>query len=154
MVLCGDDGVDIEHIRLLKQSRANAKRELTKAVNRVADVLVVGQTLDDVRAADGRLVETFNNFKMACERYKSVIVDEVDIEECLTYMHEAETRFHDIKERVSLLIHSLEKRSPLWENDIGPEDSVSETKSHFSNSHVSSRSSKNSRKFKFVIFSP
>ena len=145
-MLCGDDGVDIEHIRQLKQSRANAKRELTKAVNRVADVLVVGQTLDDVKAADGRLVETFNNFKMACERYKSVIVDEVDIEECLTYMHEAEARFHDIKERVSLLIHSLEKRSPLRENDIGPEDSVSETKSRFSNSHVSSRSSKNSRK--------
>ena len=109
-MLCGDEGVDIEHIRHLKQSRANAKRELTKAVNRVADVLVVGQTLDDVRAADGRLVEKFSDFKMACERYKSVIIDEVDIEECLTYIHEAETRFLDIKERVSVLIHSLEKK--------------------------------------------
>ena len=107
MVLCGDNGVEIEDIRRLKQIRANAKRELTKAVNRVADVLVVGQTVDDVRVAEGRLIETFEDFKMACDRYKAVIVDEDDIEECLAYMHEAETRFIDIKERVSLLIHSL-----------------------------------------------
>ena len=146
MVLCGDDGIDIEHIRRLKQIRANAKRELTKAVNRVADVLVVGQILDDVRAAEGRLIETFKDFELACEKYKAEFVDEDDIEECLAYMHEAETRYLDIKERVSLLIHSLETKSLQREDDIGPKDSVSQIRSRSSNSLASSRSSRNSNK--------
>ena len=63
-------------------------------------------------------------------------VDAVDIEECLTYMHKAEARFLNIKERVSLLIHSLDKRSLVRDDDIGPEDLVSETKSRSSNSHM------------------
>ena len=35
---------------------------------------------------------------MVCQKYKAVIVDEDDIEECLMYTHEAERRYYDIKD--------------------------------------------------------
>ena len=85
MAFCGADSIDTEHVQHLKKKRANAKRELTKVLNRVADCLTTEQTIDDVRVAEAKLNETFENFKVACQEYKAVMVDEDDIEECLAY---------------------------------------------------------------------
>ena len=146
MVLCVDNNLDVEHIRCLKQTRTNAKRELTKAVNHIEAVLLVGQTMDDVNAADDKLEEAFQDFKLACESYKAVLVNEADIEECFGYMHEVETKFHDTRRRVFEFFQSVEDHSSVREDDIRPKDSVSEVKSRTSNSLVSSRSSKNSKR--------
>ena len=143
MAFCGADSIDTEHVRHLKKMRANAKRELTKVLNRVADCLTTEQTVDDVRVAEARLNETFDHFKVACQEYKAVMVDEDDIEECLAYTHEAERRYYDIKERVSLLTQPLSTSTEMLKAEISPEDSVSEIISH---SCVTSMCSKNSKK--------
>ena len=120
MAFCDGDDVDFEHIRRLKQTRANGKRELTKAGNRVEAALTVGQTLDDVNAADDRLVEAFQIFKLACDSYKAMYVGEADTEEFMAYMHEAETKFNDTRRRVSEFIQTAGNYSSFRENDIGP----------------------------------
>ena len=71
MAFCGADSIDTEHVRHLKKMRANAKRELTKVLNRVADCLTTEQTVDDVRVAEARLNETFDHFKVACSENAS-----------------------------------------------------------------------------------
>ncbi len=159
MALCGDDGINPGIIRNLKKTRANAKRELTKAVNRVSEVLVIGKTLEEIRLAENRLIGTFEDFKAACDGYKDVITDEDDIEECLVYMKDAERRFLEAMERVSVVTHSLTKPTPpppddfgpTQPDDVGPEDSVSEVRSRSSSSPSHSRSSKTSKSGKYVL---
>eukprot|EP00794_Sanderia_malayensis_P002014 gene2014-2291_t len=146
MALCGDDGINVRSMRNLKKTSANAKRELTKAVNRISEVLVMGKPLEEIRSAENRLIGTFEDFKAACEEYKDPITDEDDIEECLVYMKEAERRFLDVMERVSAVTHCLTRRPEPPLDDVGPEDWVSEVTSCSSSSLSHSRSSKTSRK--------
>ena len=122
----------------MKQTRANAKGELTKAVNRAEAVLAVGQTLDDVNVAEDRVVEAFQTFKLACEIYKSMFMGEADTEEFTVFMHEAETRFHDSR-RVSEFIQSAGNYSSVREDDIGSKDSVSQIRSRTSTAIASFR---------------
>eukprot|EP00794_Sanderia_malayensis_P013207 gene13207-14559_t len=127
MALCGEDGINVRSMRSLMKTRANAKGELTKAVNRVLEVLVIGKPLEEIRLKDA-------------------ITDEDDIEECLVYMKEAEKRFLDVLERVSVVTHSLTRwpKPPL--DDVGPEDSFIEVTSRSFSSLSHSRSSNTSRK--------
>ena len=71
------------------------------------------------------------------------MVDEDDIEECLSYTHEAERRYYDIKERVSLLTQPLSTSTEMLKAEVSPEDSVNEIISHLC---VTSMCSKNSKK--------
>ena len=95
-------GIDEERKRHLKTLRANAKRELTRAINRVSGILVIGTEIQDVQMAELRLMEIFEDFQNACDGYKAVNVDDDDIDECLAYFSEAETRFRSIRERTAI----------------------------------------------------
>ena len=139
-------GIDEERKRHLKTLRANAKRELTRAINHVSGILVIGTEIQDVQMAEVRLMEIFEDFQNACDGYKAVKVDDDDIDECLAYFSEAEKRFRSIRERIAVWMQS--QRKPLVDQEdpeVRPEDSISETKTR---SHVSNRSafSKSPRK--------
>lgn len=53
------------------------------------------------------VVGALKDFQSGYEDYKALLVDGDDIEECLAYMHEAETRFISVKERLTLLFPSV-----------------------------------------------
>ena len=91
-----------EYPRELKKNRSNSKRELTKAINRVADVMKVGENSDSVEISVRWMDYTFSEFHKACENYRRSLKDEDDLEECTIYFNEAETRFLSMKERVAL----------------------------------------------------
>ena len=132
----------LEKARMLKKSRANSKRELTKAINRVSDALTVGGESDGIETAARRMEHTFYEFSKACEIYRHSLRDEDDIEECTAYFDEAETRFLSMKDRVAFWNDSsqMEFRGNQYEGSkIGSEDSVSQTKSHSSRRSQSSR---------------
>ena len=139
---------DQETARMLKTSRANSKRELTKAINRVSHALTVGGESDDIETAARWMEHTFCEFRKACEIYRHSLRDEDDIEECTAYFHEAETRFLSMKDRVAFWNASSQMEFHRHEHEgskIRSEDSVSQTKSHSSRRSKSSRSSRNSR---------
>ena len=137
-------GIDEERKCHLKTLRANAKRKLTRAINHVSGILVIGTEIQDVQMAEVRLMEIFEDFQNACDGYKAVNVDDDDIDECLAYFSEAETRFRSIRERIAVWMQS--QRKPLVDQEdpeVRSEDSISETKtrSHVSNSSAFSKSS-------------
>ena len=81
-----------ENGRVLKKERTSSKRESTKAVNRVSDVLKVGENNDAVEICVRRMDYAFNEFRKACDNYRRSLKDEDDIEECIIYYNEAERR--------------------------------------------------------------
>ena len=79
--------------------------------------------------AEVRLMKIFEDFQNACDGYKAVNVDDDDIDECLAYFSEAETRFQSIREKTAIWMQS--QREPLVDQEdpeVRPEDSISETK--------------------------
>ena len=131
------EGVDAESLRRLKQLRANAKRELTKAVKQVSQALTVGGDAGEIQAIEERLDESFHNFTEAWERHKNSLDDDDDLEESTAYFHEAKTRFLCSKDRIALWLET--KKKPFLERGnapaIEPKDSISsvgQSKSSFS----------------------
>eukprot|EP00794_Sanderia_malayensis_P008310 gene8310-9197_t len=59
----GNSGVDAEAIRSLKKFRGVAKREFTKAVNRVTDVIELDEDEAVIRAVKSQLDRAFERFK-------------------------------------------------------------------------------------------
>eukprot|EP00112_Aurelia_sp_Birch-Aquarium-sp1_P012065 Seg2533.2 transcript_id=Seg2533.2/GoldUCD/mRNA.D3Y31 product="hypothetical protein" protein_id=Seg2533.2/GoldUCD/D3Y31 len=138
----------LENTRILKTSRANSKRELTKAINRVSDTLTVGGESGGVEDAAKWMEFTFIEFGKACGIYRHSLENEDDIEKCMAYFHEAETRFLSMKDRVAFWNDSSKIEIHRNEDEgrkIRPEDSVSQTKSHSSRRSLSSKSSRSSR---------
>ena len=76
---------DKENPRELKKVRSNSKRELTKAINRVTDILKVGENNDDIEICVRWMDYAFNEFHKACDNYRRSLKDEDDIEECSIY---------------------------------------------------------------------
>lgn len=137
----------LEPARVLKTSRANSKRELTKAINRVSDALMVGGEAEDLKSGVRWMEYTFSEFGKACEIYRHSLEDEDDIEECMVYFQEAEARFLSMKERVALWNDSAKMEIHRDEHEgsrIKPEDSVSQAKSRSSRGSRSSKGSRNS----------
>ena len=85
--------IDSEELRRRKQRRASAKRELTKAVNRVSNALIVGGDAVEIRAVEEKLDEAFRKFREAWEKHKALLDDDDDVDESLSYFHEAEMKY-------------------------------------------------------------
>ena len=143
-----DGGVVSKELMRLKQVRANAKRELTKAINRVSDSLTVGEETGQMQVIERRLDEAFHNFKEAWMKHKNLLDDDDDLEESTAYFHEAKTKYLCSKDRVALWLESRKKQllERVKPPDIEPKDSISQSKSYFSR-----HSSSSSRRSKVVI---
>ncbi len=138
------DGIDMENARRLKQAWARAKAVLTRTITHISDALPVDADIMDAQTMQDRLLRGFSRFKEACDQYKDMLVDDVDIEESIAYLHEAETRYLAANDRISLWLQ-CKKRSVAEEkdvlDDVDPKDSVSQANSRSSRSS-SSRHSK------------
>eukprot|EP00795_Rhopilema_esculentum_P008763 gene8763-biopygen9751 len=143
-----DGGVVSKELMRLKQVRANAKRELTKAINRVSDSLTVGEETGQMQVIERRLDEAFHNFKEAWMKHKNLLDDDDDLEESTAYFHEAKTKYLCSKDRVALWLESRKKQllERVKPPDIEPKESISQSKSYFSR-----HSSSSSRRSKAVI---
>ena len=123
------DGIDMENAGTLKQRRASAKGFLTKAITHVSEALIVGGDIMEVQAMQERLIRVFSSFKEACDRYKDTLVDDIDVEESVAYLHEAESRCLAAKDRITLWLQS-NRNSRVEErdrSDVNADDSVSQT---------------------------
>ena len=76
-----DGGVVSKELKRLKQVRANAKRELTKTINRVSDSLTVCGEAGQMQVIERRLDEASHNFKEAWVKHKYLLDDDDDLEE-------------------------------------------------------------------------
>eukprot|EP00112_Aurelia_sp_Birch-Aquarium-sp1_P012096 Seg2541.3 transcript_id=Seg2541.3/GoldUCD/mRNA.D3Y31 product="hypothetical protein" protein_id=Seg2541.3/GoldUCD/D3Y31 len=145
------EDVDLERLRRLKQLRANAKRELRKAIKRVSEALTVGDDAVEIQAIEERLDEAFHNFTKAWERHKNSLDDDDDLEESTAYFHEAKTKYLCSKDRIALWLET--KKKPLLDRgnppEIKPKDSISSISQ--SKSSFSRRSSSSSRRSKAAI---
>ena len=45
--------------------------------------------------------EAFEKFKMACDSYRDLLVEDDDLDECGAYFRETESRFITMKDRIS-----------------------------------------------------
>ena len=138
------DGIDMENALTLKQRWASAKGVLTKAISHVSEALIVGGDIMELQAMQERLIRVFSSFKEACDRYKDTLVDDIDVEESVAYLHEAESRYLAAKDRITLWLQS--NRNPSVEerdrSDVNADDSVSQTNSRSSRRSSSSHHSK------------
>ena len=108
-------GIDDERKRHLKILRANAKRELTRAINPVTGQWYRNDEKQDVQIVEVRLMKIFEDFQNACDGYKAVNVDDDDIDECLAHFSEAETRFWSTRERIAIWMQC--QRKPLVDQE-------------------------------------
>ena len=76
-----DGGVVSKELKRLKQIRANAKRELTKTINRVSDSLTVCGEAGQMQVIERRLDEASHNFKEEWVKHKYLLDDDDDLEE-------------------------------------------------------------------------
>ena len=91
------DGIDFETGRRLKQNRANAKREVTKTVHRIIEMIGIEDTgLGDMQEMDLRLNLVHEQFQVACRKYHEILVDEDDQDESGAYCDDMENRISDI----------------------------------------------------------
>ena len=131
----------MENARTLKQRRASAKGVLTKAISHVSEALIVGGDIMEEQAMQERLIRVFRSFKEACNRYKDTLVDDVEVEESVAYLHEAESRYLADKDRITLWLQS--NRNPSVEeinrSNVNADDSASQTNSRPSRHSSSSR---------------
>ena len=138
--------LDAEERMRLKQTRANAKRAFTRALNRVAETMLAESSLSELITSEVNLKTAFGEFCRACELYRNSLVEEDDLDQSRAYCHEAEVRFLAMKDRIALRFEHIQKSDPdrtIREQDVTPEDSVSQVYST-NNSCQSSRSSKQS----------
>ena len=91
------DGIDFETGRRLKQNRANAKREVTKTVHRIIEMIGIEDTgLGDMQEMGLRLNLVHEQFQVACRKYHEILVDEDDQDESGAYCNDMENRISDI----------------------------------------------------------
>eukprot|EP00794_Sanderia_malayensis_P007648 gene7648-8488_t len=143
--------IDSEKLRRLKQARTSAKRELTKVVNRVSDALIVNEDTVEIPAVEEKLDEAFCSFRDAWEKHRALLDDDDDdVEESVSYFHEAKMKYLCSKDRLAMWFESKRKTCSVTEgqepSEIGPKDSISQ-----STSSCSSRSSRSSRSSKATI---
>ena len=75
--------------------------------------------------------EAFEKFKMACDSYRDLLVEDDDLDECGTYFRETESRFIMMKDKISFFLESNIQRCTQGSfPEVTPEDSVSEVASH------------------------
>ena len=133
--------IDAEERRRLKQTRANMKRGFTRALNQVAEIMLAEASFSELVTSETSLKVAFEEFCRACELYRNSLVEEDDVEESHAYFHEAEVRFLVMKDRLALrLEHIQQPEQADREQDVTPEDSVSQVHST-NHSCKSSRSS-------------
>ena len=128
-----------------KRDQSNSKRELTKAINPVSDVMKVGENSDSMEISVRWMEYTFNEFRKAYESYSRSLKDEGDIEECIIHFNEATTRFLSMKDRVSLWNDSGRMQVTQGGAKVRTEDSVSQTSS------IGSRASRMSRLSEVIL---
>ena len=105
---------------------------------------MVGSDITEVQTMHDRLLRVFSSFKEACEKYSDTLLDDIDVEESIVYVHEAESRYLAAKDRIAVWLQSR-KDSSLEEKDmvdVDAQDSVSQTDSRSSHRSSSSRHSK------------
>ena len=120
------DGIDFETGRPLKQNRANAKREVTKTVNKIIEMIGIEDTgLGDMQEMDLRLNLVHEQFQMACRKYHEILVDEGDQDESGAYCNDMEKKISDIRRRMAIWFHSKELVT-FGNPGIEPEDSASQ----------------------------
>ena len=120
------DGIDFETGRRLKQNRADTKREVTKTVNRVIEMIGIEDTgLGDMQEMDLRLNLVHEQFQVACRKYHEILVDEDDQDESEAYCNDMEKRISDIRQRMAIWFRSKELVT-FGNPGIEPEDSASQ----------------------------
>ncbi len=140
----GNPGVDGEAMRRLKKFRGVAKREFTKAVNRLTDVIEVDEDEAVIRAVESQLDRAFDRFKEACETFSHRLDDDDDIEESITYFREGESRYVRCKDRIAVWFQTVKKLVPAENDnsDVGPDDSCSQVKSASRSGSFSSKANR------------
>ena len=120
------DGIDFETGRRLKQNRANNKREVTKTVNRIIEMIgIEGTGLGDMQEMNLRLNLVGEQFEVACRKYHKILVDEDDQDESGAYCNDIEKRISDIRRWMVKWFRSKELVT-FGNSGIEPEDSASQ----------------------------
>ncbi|MEL7342967.1 MAG: hypothetical protein AAGM67_20960, partial [Bacteroidota bacterium] len=132
-------------MKTLKRRRGHAKGELTKAINHVVAELTIGGDIYEISVKENRMSEAFEEFKKLCDEYSKFLKDEEDIEECLVYFQDAERRFSEVKERITVWCQSrVQSRS----EERQPDESASQVNSEYSRYSSSKQSSRSRRSSK------
>ena len=74
------------------------------ALNRLSDALVAEGSIEEVTKCEKKMEEASEKFKMACDSYRNLLVEDDDLEEFAAYFRETESRFITMKERINLFI--------------------------------------------------
>ncbi len=135
--------IDYETRRNLRTARSGAKRGFTTALNRLSNALVAEGSAEEVTKLERKLEENFEKFKLACNKYQDLLVDDDDLDECVAYFRETESRFTTMKERVNLFLES-NTQTHMQGNfpDVAPSDSASQVTPHETTSTRSSWTSR------------
>ena len=131
------DGIDEERKRSLKQTRGNAKRALTIAMNKAGESLLVGNSVEEVRLIQVSLDQVFENFSQTCDSYRETLESEDDQDECMAYFHETQLKYLCMKDRIALRLESIHPIQQTHSDEnredsewrLTPKDSVSQVRS-------------------------
>ena len=124
-------GIDSETKQTLRTARSGAKRRFTMALTRLSDALVAEGSIEEVTKCERKMEEAFEKFKMACDSYRDLLVEDDDLDECGAYFRETESRFITMKDRISFLLESnIQRCTQRSFPEVTPEDSISEVASH------------------------
>ena len=115
----------------LRTARSGAQREFTMALNRLSDASLMEGSIEVVTKCEKKMEEAFEKFRMACDSYWNLLVEDGDLDECAAYFRETESQFITMKERISLFIElNIQRYTQGSFPEVTPEDSVSEVNSH------------------------
>ena len=137
--------VQLKNMKTLKRRRGHAKGELTKAINHVVAELTIGGDIYEISVKENRMSEAFEEFKKLCDEYSKFLKDEEDIEECLVYFQDAERRFSEVKERITVWCQSRVQSRSEERQPVESASQVNSEYSRYSSSKQSSRSRRSSK---------
>ena len=124
-------GVDSETRQTLRTARSGAKRGFTMALTRLSDALVAEGSIEEVTKCERKMEEAFEKFKMACDSYRDLLVEDDDLDECGAYFRETEPRFITMKDMIKFHLESnIQRCTQRSFPEVTPEDSISEVAFH------------------------
>ena len=137
-----------EAIKRLKRHRSACKGHLTRVITRALEEVTINTQVSQLKELKQNLCQSFDKLKISCQELQRLFVDEIDIEESIVYLNEAETRFFAAHNRMDQLLDKKQSSNLVAvsnDQEINPADSVSQVTSSSTRSRSThSRKSKSS----------
>ena len=101
-----------EAIKRLKRHRSACKGHLARVITRALEEVTINTQVSQLKELKQNLCESFEKFKISCQELQRLFVDEIDVEESIVYLDEAEARFFAAHNRMDQLLDN--NKVQIW----------------------------------------